>query len=148
MSGQIEKKSETHLKWRPDVKGNLLLHYDVQEPSLLLVLDSATWGLNFLLQLAAPLPSIWKMKTSSMRPKPKCTTVPVLLLFCDIPGKHTWQCVSVKVVLISSILCTPSPQRSLTVTSFTFCFQSTNTSENGTREGIWKQCTSPFHNAY
>lgn len=51
------------------------------------------------------------------------------MLYYDLPGKHTWQCVSVKVVLISSILCTPSPQRSLTVTSLTFCFQSTNTSE-------------------
>lgn len=53
----------THIERRPDVKGNLLLHYDVQKPSLLLVLDSAARGLNFLLQLAAPLPSICKMKT-------------------------------------------------------------------------------------
>lgn len=46
-----------------------------------------------------------------------------------LPGKETWQCESVKNVVISSILCTPSPQRNLTVTSLTFCFQSTNTSE-------------------
>lgn len=74
------------------------------------------------------------------------------MLYCDLPGRHTRQCVSVKVVLISSILCTPSPQRSLTVTSLTFCFQSTNTSEKHkgtdshidvkTREGTWKKCTS------
>ena len=52
----------THLKWRPDVKGNLLLHDEVQQTSLLFVLDSATRGLDFLLQLAAPLPSIWEMQ--------------------------------------------------------------------------------------
>lgn len=46
----------------------------------------------------------------------------------DSPGKSTWQCVSVKLVQMSSTLDTPSPQRSLTVTSLTFCFQSTNTS--------------------
>lgn len=115
----------THLKWRPDVKGNLLLHDEVQQTSLLFVLDSATWGLDFLLQLAAPLPSIWEMQiciqvfnastqdkvrqqqrpntwvkdvkaysmfklkhivkiqtiktgTSSMRPKPNRTTMPVV----------------------------------------------------------------------
>lgn len=50
--------SVTHLKRRPDVKGDLLVHDDVQETSLLFVLDSAARGLDLLLQLAAPLPSI------------------------------------------------------------------------------------------
>jgi len=40
------------------VKGDLLVHDDVQEAALLLVLDSAARRLDFLLQLAAPLPAI------------------------------------------------------------------------------------------
>lgn len=35
----------------------------MEETSLFFILNFATWGLNFLLQLAAPLPSIWEMKT-------------------------------------------------------------------------------------
>ena len=148
-----KERKQTHLKGRPNVKGNLLMHDKVQETTLFLVLDLTTRGFNFLLQLAVPLPSIWKMnKPLSPHPEPNCKALPVVLwvyvrlfyllhwfiyprfqfmfkFYYHLPGRDTLQCVSVNVVLISSILCTPSPQRSLTVTSLTFCFQSTNTSE-------------------
>lgn len=51
--------AQTHLQRRPDVKGDLLLHYDVQEAALLLVLHLAARGLDLLLQRAAPLTTIW-----------------------------------------------------------------------------------------
>lgn len=55
-----------------------------------------------------------------------------------LPGKDTWQLLSVKLVSTSSFLCIPSPQRNLTVTSLTFCFQSTKISEKHNLNGIRK----------
>lgn len=57
---------EAHLQRRPDVKRDLLLHYDVQKASLLFVKDFAARGLDFLLQRAAPLPTICITNTETL----------------------------------------------------------------------------------
>lgn len=59
-----KKKKDPPVKWTdlqrwPNVKGDLLLHDDVQETALLLVLHPAARGLDLLLQWAVPLTTIW-----------------------------------------------------------------------------------------